>query len=475
MGDDMSKRQAAWRGVLCASVVAAGASVSLDQAEAGGFAVREQSASYLGSAFAGSATGGDLSSMYWNPAAVTAKQGINVEAHAAWIIPDSDLTATGGTLFGTGSGRGSGEIANQAVVPATYVNYQLSQIDPNLYVGLGVNAPFGLVTEPENGTWDGAQIGRTAKVHTTNVNPIVGYQVMPGLSVDAGLQINYIDATLKFASGSPIGANTFFRGEDYELGWTLGAIAEPFEGTRIGVGYRSEINHDIEGKLGDNVPPIPIPVPPAPAPGVFFPTGARFSSSVDLDLPAIVTASISQAVSPNLRLLGTFEWTQWSKFDQLDVVPGTTENNGLGAIAALTVPGGPTPFVEGQSFLTIAADWDDAWFASGGAEYDYNDRLTVRGGVAYEESPIQRAEQRLTVVPDTNRIWLSGGATYKFNEMIDVDLAYTHIFYGDCTFTRETAIDETLTLTGDVETSVDIVAVSAKIKLGDDPQPVAFK
>ena len=115
----------------------------------------------------------------------------------------------------------------------------------------------------------------------------------------------------------------------------MGAIAEPFEGTKIGVGYRSEINHDIEGKLGDNVPPIDLAQFNPLLAGAFFPTGARFSSSVDLDLPAIVTASISQAVSPNLRLLGTFEWTQWSKFDQLEVVPGTNENNGLAAILSL--------------------------------------------------------------------------------------------------------------------------------------------
>jgi len=83
--------------------------------------------------------------------------------------------------------------------------------------------------------------------------------------------------------------------------------------------------------------------------------------------------------------------------------------------------------------------------------------------------------QRLTVVPDTNRIWLSGGATYKLNEMIEMDLAYTHIFYEDGTFNRETAIDPELNLFGDVETSVDIIAMSAKIKLGDDPQPVPFK
>ena len=56
MGDNMTKAKTAWRGVLCASLVVAGASAAIDQAEAGGFAVREQSSSYLGSAFAGSAS-----------------------------------------------------------------------------------------------------------------------------------------------------------------------------------------------------------------------------------------------------------------------------------------------------------------------------------------------------------------------------------------------------------------------------------
>ena len=218
---------------------------------------------------------------------------------------------------------------------------------------------------------------------------------MPGLSIAAGLQIQYIDATLKFATGSAFSANTFFRGEDYAVGWTLGALMEPFEGTKIGVGYRSEINHDIEGNLGDNVPPINLGQLDLQLNGIFFPTGARFSSSVDLDLPEILTVSISQAVSENLRLLGTFEWTKWSVFDQLDVVPGTTENNGLavilGAGGAPFLAGGPTPFIKGQTFLSIPAEWDDAWFLSGGAEFDYSDRLTLRGGVAYEEAPIQPA------------------------------------------------------------------------------------
>ena len=48
--------------------------------------------------FAGSAAGFDLSSMYWNPAAVTVREGVNTESHAALILGQSELTATGGSL-----------------------------------------------------------------------------------------------------------------------------------------------------------------------------------------------------------------------------------------------------------------------------------------------------------------------------------------------------------------------------------------
>ena len=44
--------------------------VTAGDASAGGFAVREQSSSFLGTSFAGNAAGGDMSSMYWNSAAL---------------------------------------------------------------------------------------------------------------------------------------------------------------------------------------------------------------------------------------------------------------------------------------------------------------------------------------------------------------------------------------------------------------------
>ena len=63
-------------------VVGAGLAVvaiSSSSALAGGFDIHEQSTVFLGSASAGSAAGGSLGSMFWNPAATAQFPGLNTK------------------------------------------------------------------------------------------------------------------------------------------------------------------------------------------------------------------------------------------------------------------------------------------------------------------------------------------------------------------------------------------------------------
>ena len=86
----------------------------------------------------------------------------------------------------------------------------------------------------------------------------------------------------------------------------------------------------------------------------------------------------------NTRLLGTIEWTNWSRF---------------GAFPS-TVP--LRCWAIGKS---LTANWHDSWLYSVGLEYDYSQKLTLRTGVAFEKSPIQNATERLIQVPDSDRWW----------------------------------------------------------------------
>lgn len=420
--------------------------------QAGGFAIREQSTTSQGMSFAGSAANDTLSAMYWNPAAVANQNGMNSENHAAAIIGNSEITVTGGTVT-TGrnpnnSGNDSGNIAKPALVTAGYLNYQLSNIDPKLFVGLSTNAPFGLVTEPENENYAGSIVGRTSKVFNIVGTPTVGYRLAPWLTLAAGVQIAYLDATFKFGSANT--ASSYFNGDDYGFGWTVGAMMEPTKGTKIGIGYRSQVTYDLEGRLANGS------------------TGSGFAADAELTTPDILTVSLQQKITNRMRFMATYEWTDWSDFDKVDIVAKQA-----GATVAATLGAS----VAGQTYATLDANWDNSWFVSAGLEYDYSTALTFRTGIAYEKSPIQQASQRLTAVPDNDRVWLSAGLSYKAGQILPslfgltstttIDLAYTHIFVEDGNIQRASVASINafpITLEGESESSVDIVSFALRSK-----------
>lgn len=120
-------------------------------AQAGGFALREQSAAGQGSSFAGAAAGGaGLGSMFWNPAAMTQYGGWQSYFTLTGIAPNSNITATSATPTYP-YGAESGDIGRSAIVPASAASYQLND---RFWLGLSINAPHGLVTKaPLN--WSG--------------------------------------------------------------------------------------------------------------------------------------------------------------------------------------------------------------------------------------------------------------------------------------------------------------------------------
>lgn len=413
--------------IFCAVAALLGGLALTTPADAGGFAVREQSVSAQGSSFAGSAAGYDLSSMFWNSAAAAAVPGFNSETHLSLVLPQTRIDVDSGVLIGFGDG--SGDIADPALVPASYYNYQLTE---RLYLGLAINSFFGLTTKPDNSTYAGAVfLGRKNEIFTVNVNPTAAYKLTPNLTVGVGVQAQYIDVTLSNAAPNPAGPTVRREADDYAFGFTAGVLWEALPGTKLGLGYRSGIDHELEGSGK-------------------FPGAPALKISADIDLPDMVTFSLRQKLAERLTLLGTVEWTNWSKIDTLVIKS-------------------PTP----QLNTALGLDWDDGWFYSAGLEYAYTPDWTLRFGLAWEESPVPD-RTRGVFLPDADRFWASIGATHKVSERISMDFAYTHIWVddapicrtvtplnGDCTPTPPaTAIG----IKGEGESEVDIFSVSFKYK-----------
>jgi long-chain fatty acid transport protein len=424
--------------LMACSGVAALVAATAD-ANAGGLAVREQSAWGQGASFAGVAAGGSSSAMFWNPATMTQIPGIQSNSVLSGIMPyaansPNVAASTFGALGGTG------DSAQDALVPAAYYTWQ---IKPDLWIGMSVNSPFGLsVKEP--GAWAGGGYGAYwTNLKTYNATPTIAYRINDWISIGAGVQVQYAQTTFGFAY-NVLGAGTQagLNGGGYGYGFTGGVTLTPTQNLTVGVGYRSGINQKLNGTLA-------LPAAAGGTPG---------SINTTVNLPDIVTGSIRYRFAPQWTALGTVEWSHWSRIGTVNVL----QPNGAPAIA-------------GGSLVTLPFQYQDGWFFSGGAEYQWNERLALRSGVGYERSPVTD-QVRMPLVPDNDRIWLSAGATYQYSNKISLDAAYTHVFLKSTSINISAASGNPWfkpllgTYIGDVSSHVDIISVGFHYRW-DNPAP----
>jgi long-chain fatty acid transport protein len=387
---------------------ALGVALCSNTALAGGFSIREQSAEGLGSAFAGIAAGTDgLSAMFWNPATISQhnSQGYISESNVSGILPYSQANDGAGFV----GSPDSGNIGVPALVPASYSSYALSE---ELTIGLAMNAPFGLTTDSD--FWQGSLHGDVSKVFTLNVNPMIAYKPADGITLAAGVQGQYMSVEL--TSATPAGANVLTaNAEDIAFGFTAGVLFEPTDALDIGIGFRSSISHSLEGD--GNAGPYVGPMLAA------------------IDTPETITFGVKYQANDQLKLMAGAEWANWSRLKELRI----------------TAPSGAT-------LGSTTENWEDSWFFSGGAEYALNDKFLVRGGAAYEISPVPDLT-RTPRLPDNDRIWLSAGASYKMNDWLTTNIAYSHVFMKD----GSVSLTSPTPLTANFIQDLDIISASAVI------------
>lgn len=445
-------------GVMGAIAVCSAIAIS-GETMAGGLGIREQSASAQGASFAGAAAGADLSSSFWNPAAMSsAGYGLTSESHYALIHADFDVQAESvSVLPGSALAPSTTFVDDRAQIdPLAFVgsSYAAWRANDNLVLGLSITSPFGSKNKVDDPTWAGQYHYRSSELLTINVNPIASYQLTPHLSVGAGPQIQYLSLTIKAnPSGglAPPQSTSALDGDDIGIGFTAGMMWQPIAGTDIGVGFRSAVSHEVEGDAGIASGRLTTATMLGTVPFKAVDFKAK------LQTPEIATLSVRQAIGNDTRLLGSVEWSNWSRLDQVDFIAQST-----GGIAA-------QPVTPGHTLNVLDFHWNDGWFFALGGEWDYTKDLTLRAGAAYEISPIREADQRKINVADSDRVWLSVGATYALSAAMAFDLAYTHIFFDDAPIDSLTTTPASTTapvrrFIGHADQSADIIAMSLKTK-----------
>lgn len=369
--------------IAAAAMMVAGAFAT--QTYAAGFQLSEQSAIQMGRAMAGAGiVGDDLSAVHYNPAGMTLLSGTRMQATGTWVAVNLDYESRDGSV--TENGRLKGQ-----TIPAGFITHQ---INDSLWAGLGLTVPYGMGTEFDE-NWGGMDRGTESMILTFDINPNLAWKVNDKLSVGGGISLQYAKAELGFGFDVPsfkTAAHANVKGDSWAWGWNVGMMFQPVETVRVGLAYRSHIAHNADGHTTLDINGM----------------GSLTSDmKVRIKTPDTITLSATWEATDALRLSGTARWSKWSNFRSLNVQNLDLAGTKLGT-------------------TVVENNWDDTWFFSVGADYKLNGQWTVRGGVAYDQGPVEN-QYRMAVIPDTDRVWFSGGASYKYTDNLTFDFGATYI------------------------------------------------
>ncbi|WP_340266398.1 OmpP1/FadL family transporter [Sphingobium mellinum] len=402
---------------------------------AGGFYLQEQSPKETGRALAGAAAAADdPSAIYFNPAAMTELSGVQTSLGGVALMASAHQTNQGssrtvpagppvlGSIPVTGN-NGGNPFDKVIPVPSFYVT---GQVTDRLWLGLGVNAPFGLKLDYDDGFF-GRYESLYTSLKTYNIQSSAAYKLDDHFSIGGGIDVQYVKVTLTNAlpqlapvqiirlPGTPAVGSTIpgvgtagatiplagtavtlfdglaqVKGDDWSVGWNAGLFYTSSD-TNVGISYRSGIRHHLKGT--QTISGIQGPIAAA---------NGTLAASAPLDLPDIVTVGFMHRLTPALRAMISARWYNWSKFKGIAITTAAgTSNKEL--------------------------DYRDSYSVSLGGEYDVSPTLTLRAGTMFDRTPTN-PQYLTTRVPDGDRAWLSGGATVNISPALALNFSYAHTF-----------------------------------------------
>ena len=442
--------------------------LAFGQAQASGFQLREQSVKNLGRSNAGSIVGkNDASVVSLNPAGMANVDKNTVQADFTVIDLDADFAGSGQVLAGTPlarpiTGGNGGDPGDPTLVPNVSAVFPLHGALEGMVVGASIGAPFGLKTEYEP-SWMGRYRAIKSDVKTEDLTLSVAFKASEGVSFGVGLIYERAEATLSkaidygtiacasqpggAANCSPLApfpikpqsADGLFQvdGDSTSFGFLVGGQIVTDKAT-IGVSYRSQIDHDLEGNLQFGAPTFIAGNP------LVAPRFANGAGGAELITPSITTVSIGYDVTEDFRVMADWQKTGWSSLQDVTI----TRSNG-------TVVGS-------EDF-----GWKDSNFLSLGAEYDIGDAFTVRAGVGKDHSPTN-ATTRTPRLPDNDRQLYSVGLTWNASENFSVDAAFQRIEIDDPTINLSpnftTGGSDFASLQGRYSGSANLYGISAQYR-----------
>lgn len=424
--------------LLSFTIAAALGAASLS-VHASGYRFGSQSVSAQGTAEANGAETADASTGYANPAGLTRLEGTQVVGGMSVVVPHSTFSDTGSKRF---TGASSGGLTTQddytpnlVAAPSLYGSKKISH---RWTAGFGLFVPYGTKLDYDN-DWSGRYALTNVRLESINLNPSIGFKLTEQHSFGFGANAQFMKAKLGqgvdvpgsisvlagtqaatallraviAAGGNPAALATVkdghgvMQGKDWGFGWNAGYLFQLDRDTRFGLSYRSSISHKLKGDAvwDYNVTADPV------VNTIIAASSGKANSAIQLDIRTPETFSINGFRQIDLKwaVMGDATWTRSSRLTSLSIqFPGTVQGDEV-----------------------IPQNWKNTWRFSVGTNYTLNEKLLLRGGIAYDQSPVVDATLRHPVLPDGSRAQLSFGANWKLNSNSSVDLAYSYLRFKD--------------------------------------------
>lgn len=144
--------------------------------------------------------------------------------------------------------------------------------------------------------------------------------------------------------------------------------------------------------------------------------------SMDLTYPAHMQTGISWRFLPRWKVNVDAGWTNFSEWGAFDIK--FDRNVAAMALARLLAPGIT------QSSLRFPLGFEDVWSFGVGVEWDFTDRLTLRGGFEPRASAIPD-DRRSPMVPINNAQLYGLGLGYKWDKESQVDFTASYLVSKD--------------------------------------------
>ncbi|MBR2300217.1 MAG: outer membrane protein transport protein [Alphaproteobacteria bacterium] len=371
-------------------------------AHAAGYQLNEYSVTGLGRSFAGvGVAGDDYSAIAYNPAGMTLMKRSGVQV---------------GTTITQVRSKAQGDKGEKTdmdfliPLPSAFGQYN---VNDKLFLGAGVYVPFGLATRYKHDSFiaQGKTGVRKSELEVIDFNFSGAYKLNNNWSFGASAIFRRITGSLTSnlhsaeLGGAKIGYSDF-RVKGYTGTFNIGAMYEFNENARVGLSYRHK---SIQKTSGKHYVRIDSPYNANP---MIAALGGKYHSGADPELPASIILSGYFKTAEKWATTATVKYTLWHRFG---VFPGKTTDKAL--LAATH-----------KKNLDVEYRWKDAWNIALGEDYYLNDNWTLRAGVAYDQSPSRSNTYRTNRIPDTDRVWVSFGASYQ-KDNYQIDFGYAHLFF----------------------------------------------